>query len=452
MVSQFLSRKPVTDNSSSVANVALPTIYHGANLAHEAIQMKTLHETIEIQQFLRNKRDQAKAQSRRTARAKLLAEAAVDAGTSPYDGCPTRCPICLESFEAGDPVCRLKCRHVVHESCLKAFLLVATTKVKSPACPECRGPTDDPKYYKYVADRAPSESSGDEAKRKRTQPPSGTPERYDIFTTPKNSRCSTPKNSRHTSDNSTTNWSQVPGPFMPMWQVEGQANTGPNTQEEKCYHGSTNLPDGRQGLLVDPGAWSNLAGETWILKMARKAVESGLKVSETRMAQPLKVAGVGTGSNSAEWEIQVPIAVCDSEGSVNMHAYNTPVVRGEGKELPALLGLQSMSRQNSVLEMAPGNEFLTMPGPGGYTVNWSPGTVRYKLERAPSGHLLLPCDVFSKLQKNPGGVQEPLVTFYGTPSATKNTCEIGTQTDKDLEQPKTSFAQRLKKANVQTQD
>ena len=93
---------------------------------------------------------------------------------------------------------------------------------------------------------------------------------------------------------------------MPMWQVEGQGNTGQETQEEKCYHGlMTNLPDGRQGLLVDPGAWSNFAGETWILKMARKAVDVGLKVSETRMAQPLKLAGVGAGSNSAEREIQV---------------------------------------------------------------------------------------------------------------------------------------------------
>ena len=125
------------------------------------------------------------------------------------------------------------------------------------------------------------------------------------------------------------------------------------------------------------------------------------------MAQPLKVAGVGTGSNSAEWEIQVPIAACDSEGSVITHAYKAPVVRGEGKELPALLGLQSMSRQNSALETAPGNEFLTMPGPAGYIVNWSPGAVRYKLERAPRGHLILPCDVFTKLQKNSGGVQEP---------------------------------------------
>jgi len=113
--------------------------------------------------------------------------------------------------------------------------------------------------------------------------------------------------------------------------------------------------------------------------MARKAINSGYKVAEARMSQPLNVAGVGTGSNSAEWEVQLPIAVCDSEGQANLHAYKAPTVRGEGKDLPALLGLQSMSKQNGVLEMALGNEYLTMPGPGGYTIDWSPGTVRYKL-------------------------------------------------------------------------
>jgi hypothetical protein len=148
--------------------------------------------------------------------------------------------------------------------------------------------------------------------------------------------------------------------------------------------------------------------------MAKKAIDAGLKVSETRVAKPLNVAGVGAGSNQAGWEIQVPIAVCDSEGHANMRAYKAPTARGEGKNLPALLGLQSMSKQNGVLEMAPGNEFLTMPGPGGYTVNWSPGTVRYKLERAPSGHLILPCDAFIKLQQNPGGLEEPMITFFGT--------------------------------------
>ena len=32
---------------------------------------------------------------------------------------------------------------------------------------------------------------------------------------------------------------------------------------------------GGKGLLVDPGAWSNLAGETWMFKTARKATDAG---------------------------------------------------------------------------------------------------------------------------------------------------------------------------------
>ena len=110
-----------------------------------------------------------------------------------------------------------------------------------------------------------------------------------------------------------------------------------------------------------------------------------------------------------------------------------------------------MSKQNGELEMEPGNEFLTMPGPGGYTVNWSPGTVRYELERAPSGHLIQPCDAFTKLQSNPGGLEEPMITFYGFKNQ-KHICEIGTQTDTPLDQPKTPFTRKQKKPNMQTLD
>ena len=106
-----------------------------------------------------------------------------------------------------------------------------------------------------------------------------------------------------------------------------------------------------------------------------------------------------------------------------------------------------MSKQNGVLEMAPGHEFLMMPGPGRYNVNWSPGAVRYKLERAPSGHLILPCDAFAKLQGNHGGL-EPMITLYGT-KYQKHTSEIGTQTDTPPDQPKTPFTRKQKKPNMQ---
>jgi hypothetical protein len=226
----------------------------------------------------------------------------------------------------------------------------------------------------------------------------------------------------------TQSWTQLTPPetFLPTWNVDGSC-----TQLEHCFHGNTCLPDGREGLLIDPGAWSNLAGQSWVHRMCTKALKAGLKVKQERMEKPLNVAGVGHGTNKAEWEVKVPIALGDSDGVVLMHNFSAPTVTGAGKELPALLGLQSMSKQNSVLEMAEGHEYLTLPGPGGYSVTWSPGTARYKLERAPSGHLILPCDEYRKVDRTRAGVAEPMVSFYGTRVATpkKTTCEIGTQTD-----------------------
>ena len=59
-----------------------------------------------------------------------------------------------------------------------------------------------------------------------------------------------------------------------------------------------------------------------------------------------------------------------------------PTVEGTGSELPALLGLRSIRDKEGVLETAPGKERLTFPGPGGYTITWSPGTVVLQLENS----------------------------------------------------------------------
>jgi hypothetical protein len=168
--------------------------------------------------------------------------------------------------------------------------------------------------------------------------------------------------------------------------------------------------------------------------MAKKALTAGHDVAQGKLQKPLRVAGVGRGTDQAEWEVHVPIALIDTEENGALHEFRAPVIGGAGKELPALLGLQSMSRQNGVLEMAPGNEHLTLPGPGGYTINWSPGTVRYKLEKALSGHLLLPCDDFGKVSGNQSGLIEPKMTFYGNFHERK-TCEVGTQTENTVDLP-----------------
>ena len=170
------------------------------------------------------------------------------------------------------------------------------------------------------------------------------------------------------------------------------------------------------------------------MTMAEKALKSGNVISKGKLPKPMKVAGVGNGTNKAEWEVRMPIALTDFEGNVTLNEYHVPVVGEEGRELPALLGLQSMSRLNAVLEMNPGNEHLTLPGPGGYSINWSPGSIRYKLEQAPSGHLILPCDEFEKVSKVKGGLKESMMTCFGTAPVKTVTCEMGTQTE-SVEEP-----------------
>ena len=61
----------------------------------------------------------------------------------------------------------------------------------------------------------------------------------------------------------------------------------------------------------------------------------------------------------------------------------------EGAEFPALLGLKSMQANNGVVETGVEHKRLSFPGRGGYEITWSPGTVHFDLESAPSGHLCI---------------------------------------------------------------
>ncbi len=113
-----------------------------------------------------------------------------------------------------------------------------------------------------------------------------------------------------------------------------------------------------------------------------------------------------------------------------LHEFRTPSVGEGGYELPALLGLESMSKNRAVLEMTDGQEYLTYPGPGGYKIEWSRGTRRYKLERAPSGHLILPCDAFSQLTVLAGGVRETTEQWHATATTATPVVETEQSTDR----------------------
>jgi hypothetical protein len=75
-----------------------------------------------------------------------------------------------------------------------------------------------------------------------------------------------------------------------------------------------------------------------------------------------------------------------------------------------------MSNANAVIIMNKGKEYMALPGEGGYTVNWSPGTKIMPLHKTESGHYVVACDEYTTLNTEPNRV---FVTDY-TESATGN--------------------------------
>ena len=183
-------------------------------------------------------------------------------------------------------------------------------------------------------------------------------------------------------------------------------------RDGKCYL-SVRLPSGLS-IIVDPGAYTNLAGIKWVKEQAAKAKEFKRSSNQDKMKAPLGVSGVGNGSQKCIWQGQIPIAVdgeYPSGQSTCVHKFECPIVEGEGKDLPALLGLKSMSEKNAVLEMTPGKECLIFPGAGGYEIKLAPGFTRNPLVRAPSGHLCIPTDKFTASSSS-SGLPAPQFTLH----------------------------------------
>ena len=85
------------------------------------------------------------------------------------------------------------------------------------------------------------------------------------------------------------------------------------------------------------------------------------------MDRPLSVQCVGNGFQQARWETTLPIACGSPEDqTVKLNQFEAPILSETSSDIPALLGLRSMRSRNGLLEMQPGSERLTFPGPSGY--------------------------------------------------------------------------------------
>ena len=132
-----------------------------------------------------------------------------------------------------------------------------------------------------------------------------------------------------------------------------------------------------------------------------EAMAHGRQPQQKRRDRPLNVSGVGNGSQSCTHNCTLPIAMTKIDGTHSCGMFTLPTV---GKsQLPGLLGLQSMRDRNAILDM--NTLQLHFVGDGNYDLGLSlpPGTESYKLEIAPSGHLVLPCCEYAAVDKEQSG-------------------------------------------------
>jgi hypothetical protein len=157
---------------------------------------------------------------------------------------------------------------------------------------------------------------------------------------------------------------------------------------------------GREGLLVDCGAVSNLTGDKWVSRAAKLAAEHGQGTTITSRATQ-SVEGVGSGASTIDKHAKIPICLA----SGNLGTFETAVV--SGSDLPALMGLEGLERNRALIDVY--GKRLIYIGHGGYELRLSPGSLSMQLEKVPSGHLLLPASEWDKMKVSSGPMLAHLV-------------------------------------------
>ena len=172
----------------------------------------------------------------------------------------------------------------------------------------------------------------------------------------------------------------------------------------------TKLPDGKLSMLVDLGSRINIIGENTEREFSLEAERHGHTTVYEKRKHRLNVNGVGSGSAPCDEEARLPIAVKFEDKAATMDEFKANIAKGSGVDLPAILGSQSMQDKDAVIPLRKGKEMIVFPGPGGYKIEWSPGSQLLPMVPSPSGHLVIPCDKYAEVDKNKNNDQA--LTFW----------------------------------------
>ena len=78
----------------------------------------------------------------------------------------------------------------------------------------------------------------------------------------------------------------------------------------------------------------------------------------------------------------MPIAVRGNSSNVaHLDVFQASIAPGNGADLPAILGANTMQDRDAVIILRRGKEQLVLPGPQGYRITWSPGTKTFPMKK-----------------------------------------------------------------------
>ena len=218
-----------------------------------------------------------------------------------HDAAVNQRSICTYDIEDAERVVRLQCQHLFHGEFFNSYL----QQTEGPlGCPNCRGRAVVSARFRYVVPTAEEQQLQ--------------------------------------SASSATSFTSVTSAFP--W------NPADDKQPDGYVHAATALASGEHSILADPGAWTNIGGENKFAALGRDATKHGYKVSQRKLEEPLKVQGVGDGTQLGHWEVRCPIAVTvlneDGEEEVDLFHFEGPAIEGSGADLPLILGAKSMGVKN----------------------------------------------------------------------------------------------------------
>ena len=286
-----------------------------------------------------------------------------------YEGLDEQCSICASNFEHDDRVCRLSCRHMFHTQCWNRMFGYENAHGRGTLnCPNCRGAGSIIAAWRYI----------DEAMVAQRLHHTGQQVANLLTTNTQFHQIGTPLDGRMSPLASANTAREVP--LIPPHQANGVIDEvfrdlkpvnhplgpAPTPQGEPvaygppnghmyvtwAYHIQTRLPDGRKSLLIDPGSVGNLCGDKWAKEMAQEEARNRRAPSYQQRQRPLKVGGVGNGTQVCAYDCTLPIAfrpTDERDGEPREGKINVPTVNNS--DLPGLMGTNSLKEQSSDLRL-----------------------------------------------------------------------------------------------------